>query len=485
MKTAYILRYVGMVMLLNALFMLISAGVAWFNHFDTGLFPLMLSFLITAIVGSFPMIFVPKDKHITSRDGYIIVIASWIASCAFGMLPYLIWGGEFSLINAWWESTSGFTTTGSTVLNDVEALPRSLLFWRSSTHWIGGVGVVLFALVVLPSIGRQKMTLSSAELSTIARDNFRYNTKKILKIILLVYVGLTGAETVMLHLVGMDWFDAVNHSFSTLATGGFSTKNLSIMAYDSLSIEIVIMIFMFLAGIHLGLIYSSIRFGAGKLHSTIWRNEVSRYYLMSILVCGALVAANLFFSNIYNNFGDSVRYGIFQVLSYSTTTGFASINDAFWPPLSMLLLMVLSIQCAMAGSTSGGIKADRVLLLIKAVKTRVLKLQHPSAVMRVKLGGRTQDEQTVAAAILMIGFYLLALVASTVVLTAYNFDLLTSFSASVASLGNVGPGFGQASNLANMDFLPATCKFWLSLMMIFGRLELFGLIHLFMIRSWK
>lgn len=484
MKAAYILRYVGMVLLMNAAFMLISAIIAYFNNFDTGFFPLMLSFLITVIVGSFPLIFVPKDKHISSKEGYIIVIASWIASCAVGMLPYLIWGGEFSLINAWWESTSGFTTTGSTILNDVEALPRSLLFWRSSTHWIGGVGVVLFALVVLPSVGRQKMTLSSVELSSIAKDNFRYNTKKILKIILFVYVGLTAAETVLLNVVGMDWFDAVNHSFSTMATGGFSTKNLSILAFDSLSIEIVIMIFMFLAGIHLGLIYSTLR-GGGKIHSTVWHNEVLRYYLLTIIGCSLVVATSLFFWDLYPTFGASLRYSTFQVLSYNTATGFASINAAYWPPLSMLLLMVLSIQCAMAGSTTGGIKADRMLLLFKAIKVRILKLQHPSAVMRVKLGGRTQDEQTVSAAILLISFYMLALLLSTIVLTSFNFDLLTSFSASVASLGNVGPGFGQASNLETMDFLPIPCKLWLTVMMIFGRLELFGLIHLFIMRSWK
>lgn len=483
MKAAYIIRYVGIVLLLNAAFMFVSAIVALVNGFDTGFFPLLLSFLITAIVGSFPLIFVPKDKHISSKESYIIVIASWIASCLVGMLPYLIWGGEFSLINAWWESTSGFTTTGSTILNDVEALPHSLLFWRSSTHWIGGVGVVLFALVILPSIGRSKMTLSSVEISSLAKDNFRYNTKKILNIILFVYIGLTAAETLMLKLVGMNWFDAVNHAFSTMATGGFSTKNLSIMAFDSLSIEVVIMIFMFVAGIHLGLIYSS--FKMGKLNSNIWRNEVSRYYLISIIVCSIVVAVNLLVNSAYPDFATALRYSSFQVLSYNTATGFASTDAAFWPPFSMLLLMVLSIQCAMAGSTTGGIKADRALLMIKAIKLRVLKIQHPSAVMRIKLAGRTQDEQTVSAAILMIAFYLLALMVSTMVLTSYNLDLLTSFSASVASLGNVGPGFGQASNLACMDFLPVGCKVWLSIMMIFGRLELFGLIHLFMIRSWK
>lgn len=484
MKTPYILRYVGMVLLLNAAFMAVSAVISYFNNFDTGFFPLVLSFLITAIVGSFPLIFVPKDRHISSKEGYLIVIASWLASCLFGMLPYLIWGGEFTLINAWWESASGYTTTGSTILQDVEALPRSLLFWRSSTHWIGGVGVVLFALVVLPAIGRQKMTLSSVEMSSMAKDNFRYNTKKIFKIILFVYIGLTAAETVLLNFVGMGWFDAINHSFSTMATGGFSTKNLSIMAFHNVWVEVVVAVFMCVAGLHFGLIFTSL-FGAGKLHNTLWSNEVARYYLIGLLVCGVVVSLNLFLTDTYSSPLESLRYGLFQVVSYSSTTGFASINAVGWPALSMLVMMVLSIQCAMAGSTSGGAKADRVLLLLKAIRTKVLKMQHPSAVMRVKLSGRTQDEQVVAGAVLLLAFYLLALFVSTLFVSAFGFDLLTSFSASVASLGNVGPGFGLAGNMDNMDFLPVGCKVWLSVMMVFGRLELFGLIHLFAMRSWR
>lgn len=481
MRAAIIIRYVGMVLLLDALFMFISALIAFFNGMDTGFYPLLLSFVITTIVGVFPMIFVPKDKHLTSRDGYIIVIASWIASCAMGMLPYLIWGGEFSLSSAWFESTSGFTTTGSTVLQDVEALPRSLLFWRASTHWIGGVGVVLFALVVLPSVGRQKMTLSSVELSPLAKDNFRFNTKKILKVILLVYIGLTAAETVLLNLVGMDWFDAVAQSFSTVATGGFSTKNASIAAFNSLSVEIIIMTFMLFSGMHFGLIYSTIR-GRGL---SLWKSEVSRYYVIIMVGCGIFVALNLLTWGVYDNFGDAIRYSIFQCLSYGTTTGFATTDTLHWPSFAMLVLIFLSIQCAMAGSTSGGMKVDRVMLLFKAIRLRVLKLQHPSAVMRIKLSGHMQDEQAVSAAVLLVAFYMLTLLVSTAVMSVCGFDLLTSFSSSVASLGNVGPGLGQASSMSNMSFLPSGLKYWLSFVMLFGRLELFGLIHLFMMRSWK
>ncbi len=481
MKTAYIIKYVGMVLLLNAAFMLLSAVIGLFYGIDTGTFPLMLSFIITVTVGLFPMIYVPSKATLTSKDGYIIVIVSWIMSCLMGMLPYVVWGGEFSLVDAWFESTSGFTTTGATILNDVEALPHSLLFWRASTHWIGGVGVVLFTLVVLPSVGRQRVTLSSVEISSMAKDNFRYNSRKILSIILIVYVGLTLLETVLLKFAGMSLFDAITHSFSTMATGGFSNKNLSIMAYNSLAIEIIIMFFMLLAGVHFGLIYSTIT-GKG---TSMWKNEVSRYYFLTMIIGGVLIALNLFFSGNYDDIGSSLRYGIFQTISYGTTTGFASANDAFWPPFSVLLLIVLSMQCAMAGSTTGGLKADRVLLLLKSIKLRVLKMQHPNAVRRVKLGGYAQDDQAIQMATVLIGFYLVAVVISTAFLTLFDIDLMTSFSATVASIGNVGPGFGKVSNLANMEFFNPVIKVWLSILMLFGRLELFGLIHLFMIRSWR
>lgn len=481
MKAAYVIRYIGMVLLLNAFFMLVSAIIGICNGIDTGVAPLLLSFTIIAIIGAFPTVFVPAGKSLTSKEGYIIVLASWIASCLTGMLPYLIWGGEFSLINAWFESTSGYTTTGATILNDVEALPNSLLFWRATTHWIGGIGVVLFALVILPSAGRQKMTLSSVELSKIAKDNFRFNTDKNLKIILTVYLGLTAAQTIALMVAGMGWFNAVTHSFSTIATGGFSTKNASIMAFDSFWIEAIIMFFMLVAGIHFGLIYASFR----RRGTSIWKSDVSRYYILSMIIGGIFVAINLYSSGNYDNIGSALRYGLFQTISYGSTTGFASADSSFWPPFSVLLLTVFSIQCAMAGSTSGGIKIDRVLLLFKAIRVRVLKLQHPSAVIRVKLSNVTQDDAAVSGAILLIGFYLLAIVVSTAFLTLFNIDLMTSFSATVTSLGNVGPGFGGVSNLDNMDFFNPIIKFWLSIMMIFGRLELFGLINLFMLRIWR
>lgn len=481
MKLGVVIRFVGLVMLLNAAFMLIAALISLFNGMDTGFYPLLLSFLITAIVGAFPLIFVPNDNNLSNKESYVVVVMAWVMSCLLGMLPYLIWGGEFTFTNAWFESTSGFTTTGATILSDVEALPKGLLFWRAATHWIGGVGVVLFAIVILPSMGRMKMTLSSAEMSMMAKDNFRYTTKKILKIIIFVYVGLTLCETLVLMVVGMDWFDALTNSFSTVATGGFSTKNLSIMYYNSVTIEMVITFFMLVSGIHMGLIYATLR---GK-HNNVFRSEVARFYVLSLLVSTLIVSASLLLNHNYTNVWEALRYGVFQVVSYTTTTGFASTDNALWPPLAMIVLIYCTIQCAMAGSSAGGVKADRVLLILKAIKARVLKLQHPNAVIRIKQNGLTQEDGVVNAAILLVMIYLLTALVGTVLLTAMNLDLLTSFTATIASLSNVGPGFGKVSNLASFGPLPEAAKWLLSLLMLFGRLEFFGFIHIFMLRSWK
>ena len=481
MKFGLIIRYVGLVMLLNAAFMLISAGVSFANGLDTGFYPLLLSFLITAIVGAFPLIFVPNEHNLSTKESYVVVTMSWVMSCLLGMLPYLIWGGEFSIANAWFESTSGFTTTGSTILSDIEALPDGLLFWRSSTHWIGGVGVILFALAILPSMGRTKISLSSAEMSMMAKDNFRYTTRKILQIILYVYVGLTLCETAVLKIVGMPWFDAVTNSFSTIATGGFCIKNNSIMAYGSATVEMIILFFMAVAGLHMGLIYATIR---GK-RNNLFRSEVARFYVLSLTLCSMLVAGGLLLNHNCASFGEALRYASFQVVSYTTTTGFASVDDALWPPLAMLVMMYCTMQCAMAGSSTGGLKADRILLLFKSIRARILKLQHPNAVIRIKQNGVTQDDGAVNSAILLVVIYLLSALVGTLLLAAMNIDLLTGFTATIASLSNVGPGFGAVSNLSNYGVLPDTAKGLLSGLMLFGRLEFFGFIHIFMLRSWK
>ena len=258
MRFNVVIRYIGMVLLLVAAFMLLSAGISYLNNVDTAYFPLLMSSLLTLLMGCFPMIFVPRSDHITNKEGYCIVVGAWIVSSIVGTFPYLMWGGEFSIINAWFESVSGFTTTGASILNDVEDLPQGLQFWRMTTCWMGGIGVVMFALVILPAIGKSKMMLSNVELSSMAKNNFHYRSQTVVRIVLAVYVGLTAITTLALKIAGMRWFDAVAHAMSACSTCGFSTKNLSMAFFDSPVMEIILIVSMALAGVHFGVIYATV-----------------------------------------------------------------------------------------------------------------------------------------------------------------------------------------------------------------------------------
>ena len=481
MRFHIILRYMGMVLLLNALFMLIAAGISFFNEMDTGFYPLLLSCMLTTVLGTFPLIFVSGGTQISNKEGYAIVVGSWLMACLVGTFPYLLWGGEFGVMNAWFESVSGFTTTGATILNQVEALPQGLLFWRSSTHLLGGIGVVMFALVILPALGRTKLTLSSLEISSLAKDNFRYRTQKMVRVLLGVYAGMVVVETFLLNMAGMDLLDAVNHAFSNVATGGFSTRTLSIAYYNNGWIEAIVMLFMILGSLHFGLIFATF---TGK-RENIFNSEVSRYYLI-ILACFTLLITFTLWRN--GNFPDlltSLRYSAFEVVSSASTTGFSNTDSAVWPPFAIILLIFLSIQCGCAGSTSGGMKIDRILLAGKVVRSRIRRQQHPNAVIRLKLNRILQDESLISFAMIFIVIYLFLLLLGTALCAAFGTDLMTGFSISFASMGNVGPGFGDVGSMSNYAHLPDPVKVVSTLWMLLGRLEIFGLIQLFMLSQWR
>ncbi len=481
MHLGVVLRYVGIVVLLNTLFMLISALVSLFNGLDSGFYPLMLSSLLSAVLGAFPMIFVSKRESINNKEGYAIVIVSWLVCCVVGMFPYLLWGGEFDFATAWFEIVSGYTTTGSTALNDVEALPKGLLFWRSSTHWIGGVGVVIFALIAFSSVGTTKTKLSNLEMSSLAKDNYKYKTQKIIQILIVVYLGMTALQTVLLWFAGMTWFDAVNHSFATIATGGFSTKNLSIAYYDNIWIEGIITVFMILSGLHFGLIFATI---VGKADN-FFRSEVCRFYFALIAVSSLLVALSIWHAGVYPDFFSAFRYASFQVTTVFTTTGFATADSTQWTPFAMIVIIMLSMQGACAGSTSGAIKTDRVWLALKGIKAHILQQQHPNAVIRLKMNNVTLDSSVVNYAILYIFTYLAILMIGTIVVCATGVDLITSSSMIVACMGNVGPGFGEVGSMDNYSGLTGFVKIFSTLFMLLGRLEIFALVQLFMIKWWK
>lgn len=464
-----------------AAFMLASAAVSMLNGYDSAYYPLLLSSFITAMLGTFPLFFVESVGEINTKEGYAIVVGSWLVACIVGMFPYLIWGGEFTIINAWFESVSGFTTTGASILNDIEFLPRGLLFWRSSSAWIGGVGVVMFALVILPSMGKSRHMLSSVEMSSIAKDNFHYRSKVLFRILITIYVGFTLITTLALKYSGMTWFDAVNHAMTSCGTCGFSTKNSSVAFWDSPVIEGIMMAAMTLSAIHFGVLYATF---TGK-RNNIFRSEVVRTFIVMMLVISIVIALSLLSSGIYDNFWEAMRHASFQVVSLSTTSGFATVDTNSWTPLAIVLLIFCSVICGCAGSTSGGMKVDRLLIASKVVRNRMKIQLHPNAIIRTKIGGVVQEDSTQNLVMTYIVSYIMLALIGTVIYTMFGCDILTGATASISCLSNVGPGFGEIGSMSNFSELPAILKLSSTLLMLIGRLEIFGFIQLLFIRSWR
>ena len=326
---------VGKALLVSALFMLLSIGVSLVNGRDEAFTPLLISFVITLIVGAFPFIFVSKPQALSLNDGFLTIVLSWVLSFIFGMLPYVLYGGEFTLINAWFESVSGYTTTGSTILTDVEALPKSLLFWRSSTHFIGGLGVVVFLLLVMPTASPYRLKLTNMEMSSLSKGGYRYNSSKVIRIITGVYLSFAVVIFFSLWAAGMTLFDAVNHAFSLAATGGFSTRNLSVGYYQSDLIHLIVIFFMAVCALHFGLIYAM--FVTRSLKPM--KNSVVGYYFGSIAVASLIVGFVLRSQGGYDHLGRAMMDSTFTVVSYMSTTGFAICDNSTWPVVAGVVLM--------------------------------------------------------------------------------------------------------------------------------------------------
>ena len=479
MRPHVIFRYVGFSLLLNAGFLFLASLVSAL-HSGQALVILLYSALISALFGLFPMIFVPPTADIADKEGLVILVLSWLACCLIGTLPYLLWGGEFTFTNAWFESVSGYTTTGSSILTDIEALPPGLLFWRSLTHWIGGVGILVFVLAALPFVVGAETTLYRAEISSLSRETFRYRTRRAIQILVVVYLGLTLLETVSLLFCGMSLFDAATHAFATVATGGFSPKNQSIAFYQSAGVEIIVIVFMVLSGVHFGLLFAVVSGKPGEF----WRSSVVRYYLLSMIIGVVVVFASMH-GNVAGTSWSLLRKGAFQVISLGTSTGFATTDTTVWPPLAQLVLLLFTLQCACAGSTSGGIKVDRMLVSGKAFVGVLRKTLRPSEIFVMKIDRKPVREEAIAGSLLYVLVYLSVVVLSTFLLTSQGMDLLSAFSGSAACMGNVGPGFGTVGSTGNFAHVPELGKWGLSLVMLLGRLEIYGMLALILPRFWR
>ena len=475
MNLKVISRNVGTALLVSSLFMLLSAGISLIDGRDSAMAPLLISFALTFTVGIFPFIFVRKTDNISLKDGYMIIFLSWLLSFVFGMLPYALWGGPFTLVNAWFESVSGFTTTGSTILEDVEELPRSLLFWRAATHFIGGLGVVVFLLLIIPNSSPVRLRLTNMELSSLSREDYRSRANKTVSIFAWVYLGLCALAFVSYMLAGMGPFDAICHAFSVCATGGFSTRTLSIGYFQSPLIPILTILFMFLASVHFGLIFMTL--ATRSLRPL--NNPVLKFFTGMVLVSSVLSGISLKMHGIDETWGKAFLDATFHVVSYTSTSGLAISDNSNWPMLPCFILFVLSFICGCAGSTTCGLKSDRVLVLIKAARMQIVKSLYPSSVFEVKFGNRVLRDEDIYPQILYIALFILLVGLSSILCILFGDPHQHALLGSVASLTNVGPSLGSIGSYGNYNAEPNALKLIFTIDMFLGRVEIYPVFAVF------
>ena len=469
MNLKVISRNVGIALLVSALFMLLSVFVSLSDGGDSALAPLLISFVITFIVGIFPFIFVKKTAQISLKDGYMIIFLSWLLSFVFGAMPYALWGGPFTVINAWFESVSGFTTTGATILSDIESLPRSLVFWRASTHFIGGLGVVVFLLLIIPTSSPVRLRLTNMELSSLSRDDYRSRAAKTVSIFAWVYLGICALAFVSYLLAGMPVFDAICHAFSVCAAGGFSSRTLSIGAFNSTAISLVTIVFMYLASIHFGLIFVTL---VGRTLRPL-RNPVLRFYTLALVVISVITSLSLKFQGIDQSWGRAFLDGTFHVVSYASSTGFAIADNAAWPVLPCFMLVLVSLVCGCAGSCTGGMKVDRVLVLFKAIHMQIQKTLYPSSVFEVRIGRRVLHDEEIYPQILYLALFVMLLGVSSLLCMLVGDPNGHALTGSVATLANVGPSLGSIGSFGNYGAEPQALKVIFSANMFLGRVEIY------------
>lgn len=479
MRTRIIIRYVGLSLIMVAFMMALSTVVAIMNGHDDSASPLIISTVITLITGAFPMIFVRQERYISPNEGIAIVVISWMACCIFGMIPYICYGGEFTLINAFFESVSGFTTTGASILDNIEALPHGLLFWRTSTAWVGGLGIVSFFSLIIPRSRDTRSVLSQAELSDIARSQSSKRGKAFVKTMLAVYITLTMTCALSLRAAGQDWFDAITNAMSTCSTCGFCVRNTSIAAYGNMFVEIVILFFMTLSGVSfmsLVAIISGKNMGDRRISTTM------AAFLVFLATATLIITINLHM-NGEDSWAHSMRIAAFQVSSITTTTGFATADTTAWPPLSIMILVIASIICGCSGSTSGGIKMDRAVLLFTYIRNSIASAINPNRVMGTRIDGRLISERSAMESMKFILVYASLIVLGALLNMFFGLDIETGMSAAIACIGNVGPGFGSVGSMGSYSDFPSVLKFTNALLMIAGRLEIFPILAFIGLRS--
>ncbi len=481
MNYGIIIKVLGNLLVFEALLM-IPASLISLIYRQNDFYAFLISILLTAIVGFIMSRVKGSYKKMKAKDALAIVAIGWLLASFFGSLPFAISGSLPSFVDAFFETISGFTTTGSTVIKDVEILPKGILFWRSFTHWIGGMGIIVFTLAVIPTMGISGFQIFKAESPGPTADKIVPRIKDTARILYTTYIVITIIQTILLVIGGMSLYESVIHTFGTVGTGGYSTRNASIGAYNSTYIHIVITVFMILSGINFSLYYGLVK---GKWKEVIRNNELS-FYLGIVLCAGLLIGLNIYTrTDGYKNIGLAFRDSFFQVSSIVTTTGYATTDFDLWPVFSKTILLLLMFIGGCAGSTSGSVKVIRILVLIKLVKRQVAKIFHPNAYIPIKIDGKVISDDIVTSISSFFILFIIIFVIGILVISLEGLDFESTISVVATSIANVGPGFGFVGPIRNFSSLSAFSKIFLSFLMLIGRLELFTIVALISPKAWK
>ncbi|MFP4048591.1 MAG: TrkH family potassium uptake protein [Desulfovermiculus sp.] len=481
MRWPFIFQIVGLIILFVGLTMLLPLGFSLVAKEEAAV-SFLQAILLSIVCGGglFLVSRAEKGHTVTHREGMCIVTLGWIGAGLFGSLPFYLSGSIPAFTDCVFETFSGFTTTGSTILEDIESLPSGILLWRSLTQWLGGMGIVLLSLAILPFLGVGGMQLYKAEVPGPSPDKLRPRVRDTAKLLWQVYLLLSALQFLFLLAGGMSFYDSLCHTFTTMPTGGFSPKGASIGHYDSVYFDLVITFFMFMAGVNFALHFQLLR----RNPSAWWRSPEFRFYLLVTLAV-TLIVTWCIYGSVYSSLGQALRYALFQVVSIFTTTGYGTADYELWGPLAQFLLLLCMIVGGSAGSTAGGVKCMRVIILIKQAQRELMRLVHPRAVVPVRLGGTIVSDEIVNGVVGFFLLYLLLAALSMCFLAALGVDILTSIGAVIACISNIGPGLGQVGPTDHFGHLPVTAKWILSFCMLLGRLEIYTVIVLLYKEFWK
>lgn len=479
---AQLLRIIGLLMIFEAFFLIIpTLTCVYYGEKDW--IPFGGTTILTAVIGILLLSRIrPRTGHMSKRDGFLLTALVWIVFSIFGMLPFLTCSTPLSISDAFFESMSGFTTTGASVLDNVSGMSHGILLWRAMMQWIGGMGIILFTLAVVPMLNHSGgMQMFNAEVTGITHDKIRPRISQTAKSLWTVYLTLTVILVLLLWAGPMDFFDSICHAFGAISTGGFSTESFGIVAYHSDYVKIVLTIFMFIGGVNFALIYKTV---SGNTRA-IRHNDVLRAYVMTIAIFYVLFAITIISRGQCNSWQDITINPIFQIVSTITSTGYSSVNYEAWGPFVLALMFVLMFTGACAGSTSGGAKIDRMLYLIKNCRNEIYRCIHPNAILSVRINGKVINPDIVSKVIAFLCIYMLLIVAGGLTLSALDVPLIDSFFSAFSCISNTGLGAGVTGYGSSYEILPDAAKWVLSLLMLIGRLEIFTVLLLFTRVFWR